>query len=125
MPKDPDRVAILLEPTSTSSERVNGLLAAGLSEEHIAMACRVSLRVVGKWKLNKSGPRATQFRRLDDLRTLCLFAIQVSGYDLKLATGLLLRLKAPALVAEERFSEAHQALLTLEQRRRQKLAAQT
>ena|GEM_PF-5518614 len=124
MPKDPNRVALLLETTSTPSERVNGLLATGLTKEHIAMACGVSFRVVSKWQLGKSGPHATQFQRLDDLRSLCLFAIQVSNHDLKLATGLLLRLNAPSLVAEERFQEAHKALLTLQQRRRQKQAAQ-
>jgi transcriptional regulator with XRE-family HTH domain len=116
MSQDADAVAQLLEPTCTTPERIEGLLATGLTEKHIAQACGVSTNLVKRWRRGASVPHHTQFQRLDDLRTLCLFAIEVSGHNLELAAGLLVMLKAPALVVEGRYHEADQALLILQKR---------
>lgn len=125
MSRDPDAVAQLLEPGRTSPERIAGLLGAGFTEEQIGLACGASVAVVSRWKRKESVPDPAQARRLNELRRLCLFAIQITQHNLERAMKMLLLISVQKLVAEERFPEVDQALYHLQRVEERRLAAQT
>jgi transcriptional regulator with XRE-family HTH domain len=58
----------LLEPTSTTSERVRGLLEAGLVAHDVAVATGVSVSALRNWSAGQTQPRRDAELALDDLR---------------------------------------------------------
>jgi DNA-binding NarL/FixJ family response regulator len=57
-----------LAPSATSTERIRGLLAMGLSPTHIARATGVSQSTVRSWSGGRAVPRMSSALILDDLR---------------------------------------------------------
>ena len=117
MPKDPERAAMLLDISTTTPERIEGILACGLTEGQIGLACGVSSNLVARWGRGESVPQPRQKIRLSDLRSLCLLAIEISRYRLGIAGKLLINLKVPELLARGHFSDAEIALYNLRSRR--------
>jgi DNA-binding NarL/FixJ family response regulator len=71
IPKNIDGFALrwLLTAPATTSERLRGLMALGLTPTQIAQATGVSPSTVRKWSRGLAQPRPTAATTLDDLRT--------------------------------------------------------
>lgn len=68
LPLSVEDLRVLLAPTSTTPERLRGLLALGLTGAAVASAVGVSASALRNWTAGIAEPRADAAITLDDLR---------------------------------------------------------
>lgn len=84
----PGELGRLLSPTSTTAERVRGLLGAGLSATDVAATSGVSVSALRNWGSSDAQPRNDAAIALDDLRAV-VKVLLAGGLPPARATGWL------------------------------------
>jgi hypothetical protein len=83
--------AAWLKPTATTSERVRGLLAVGLTRSDIVKATGVAERTFSNWKSGRSNPHADVASSFDDLRFVAMILIEGGVFPERVGRWLLSR----------------------------------